>query len=57
MREQLGSYTIQAREDGGLAWMFVVDVGGNIHISGMIQSRNSKKLLMDWMWNVREKRI
>lgn len=57
MRDQLGSYTIQARDDGGLAWTCVLDVGGNIDIPGMIQSRNSKKLLMDWMQDVREKRI
>lgn len=57
MRDQLGSFTIQARDDGGLAWTCVLDVGGNIDIPGMIQSRNSKKLLMDWMQNVREKRI
>lgn len=37
--------------------MFVILMGENIHISGLIQSRNLKKPLMDWMWNVREKRI
>lgn len=40
---------MQARYDGGLAGMFVVDVGENICISDMSQSKNLTKLLMDWM--------
>lgn len=58
MRDQLGSsQIIQARHDGGLTRMVVVDEGEHIHISGMIQSRDLKKFLMDWLWNVRKKRI
>lgn len=56
--ERLGSsQIIQARHDGGLTRMVVVDEGEHIHISGMIQSRDLKKFLMDWLWNVRKKRI
>lgn len=40
---------MQARDDGGLSGMLVVDVGENIHLSGMIQSRNLMTLVMDWM--------
>lgn len=42
-------FTVQARDDGGWSGMFVVDVGENIYISGMIQSRNLMTLPMDWM--------
>lgn len=39
MRDQSGSFFKNpGRDDGGLARMFVVDEGEDIHISGMIQS-------------------
>lgn len=35
------------RDNGGLDRMFVVDIGENIHISGIIQSKKLEKLLMN----------